>query len=425
MKVLLRLILLVLSVVGAWLGWEVIRAQRGRSAAAQAIRHEAWPRARSELFRYLRLHPSDAQSRLMLAETFVRDDSINGDQSAEMALDQLQRIPDTSPLGAKARTQEGRLRFLILNQPIRGEKLLRRALELDPESFDANYLLWKLLDVTGRMYLAEPFFWKAYEHCPIAERPERMREWYQTEFSPAAGAASLDQKMGFVDPKDDSHLVREFRRLQRFRLAEPDSAVAAAALSRLFLRRGIRIKAQEFLESARSVAGAFDDPYYVATWIGLWMELGEFERAEELFARWPGDRSGYEYWKWEGINCDEVRHDDRGAVAAFEKAGAVWPGALDWQLLFRKAHCLVRMKADRQAEQTRAQALSIERMMEPEIQRAVRLALQHIDDPEQIAVVVDFYRKLGRPREAEIWENHRLEVAQTRLPVAPSDLIHR
>ena len=63
-----------------------------------------------------------------------------------------------------------------------------------------KWSLWKLLDVTGRMYLAEPFFWKAYEHCPIADRPGRMREGYQTEFSPAAGAASPDQQMGFVDP---------------------------------------------------------------------------------------------------------------------------------------------------------------------------------------------------------------------------------
>jgi hypothetical protein len=149
------------------------------------------------------------------------------------------------------------------------------------------------------------------------------------------------------------------------------------------------------------------------------MDLGEFERAEELFGRWPGERSGYEYWKWEGIICDEVRHDDRGAVAAFERAGSVWPGGLDWQLLFRKAHCLVRMKADRQAEQVRVHALSVERMMEPEVQRSVRQALQHIDDPVQVAVVVDFYRKLGRPREADFWENHRVEVERTRPPVAP------
>lgn len=419
MKLLLRLILLLLSLGGAWLGWEVVRAQRGRSAGLLAIRHEAWPLARRELLRYLRLHPADAQSRLLLAEAYGRDDSIGGEESAERAIEQLQRIPDTSDLGSKARTQEGRVRFLVLNQPIRGERLLRRALELDPDSFDANYLMWKLLEMTDRMDIAEPFVWKACELCPAADRASHMREWYQTEFSPAAGTAPLDQKMGFVDPQDESYLIPEFRRLQQFRFSEPDSPVAAAALSRLFLRRGIRAKAQEFLESARSVAGAFDDPYYVASWIALWMDLGEFDRAEELFGRWPGEQRGYEYWKWEGIISDEVRHDDRSAVAAFEKAGAVWPGKLDWQLLFRKAHCLVRMKADRQAEQVRAQASSIERLMEPEIQRAVRLALKQMDDPEQVAVVVDFYRKLGRPREAEFWEKHRIEMARLRPPAAP------
>lgn len=423
MKHLLRLILVLLAAGGALLGWEVIRAERGRSAAAQAIRHEDWPKARNELLRYLRLHPADALSRMMLAETFASDDSINGDQSAAMAIDHLQQIPDTSPLGARARTQEARLRFLVLNQPIRGERLLRRALELDPQSFDSNYLLWKLLDVSGRMHLAEPFVWTAMERCPVAERPLRMREWYQTEFNPAAGAAPLDEKMGFRGPQGESYLIPELRRLQRFRFAEPDSAIAAAALSRMFLRQGIRAKAQEFLESARSVAGAFDDPYYVASWIALWMDLGEFERAEELFVRWPGEHSGYEYWKWEGIICDEVRHDDQGAVAALEKAGAVWPGTLDWQLLFRKAHCLVRMKSSVQADAARAQASSIEHMMDPEIQRSVRQALNHIDDPEQVTVVVDFYRRLGRPRETDFWENHRSELART--PAGPSDVSNR
>ncbi len=425
MKILLRLMLLLLAVGAVWLAWEVIRAQRGRAAAAQAMRHEAWPAARSDLYRYLRLHPGDPQSRLMLAEAYACDDTIPADQSAELALDQLQRIPDESALGAKARTQEGRLYFLVLNQPARGERLLRRALELDPESCDANYMLWKLLDVTGRMHLTEPYAWKAIEHCPAGDRPARMREWYQTEFSPAAGAAPLDEKMGFLGQKDESYLLPEFRRLQQFRFAEPDSAVAAAALSRLFLRRGIRAKAQEFLESARSVAGAFDDPYYVASWIALWMDLGEFEQAEQLFTHWPGERSGYEYWKWEGIICDEVRHDDRGAVAALERAGSVWPGGLDWQLLFRKAHCLVRMKADREAEQVRSHASSVEHMMEPEVQKAVRQALQHLEDPDQLAVVVDFYRKLGRPREADFWEAYRIAIAERLRSFAPAGALDR
>ncbi len=184
----------------------------------------------------------------------------------------------------------------------------------------------------------------------------------------------------------------------------------------------MRADAQKFLESAKSVAGAFNDPYYVASWIALWMDLGEFERAEELFARWPGERSGYEYWKWEGIICDEVRHDDRCALAALENAGAVWPGSLDWQLAFRKSHCLVRMKFRREADEARVQAAALESLMEPEVQRAVRTALTHLEDPKQIAVVVDFYRKLGRPREADFWEKHRIEVARTRTPAAPTSL---
>jgi tetratricopeptide (TPR) repeat protein len=262
------------------------------------------------------------------------------------------------------------------------------------------------------MHLTQPYFWKAYELGPEADRPQHMREWYQTEFSPTAAALPLDEKMGFTNSNDDSYLNAELRRLQQFAAAEPDSPIAAAALSRLFLRRGMRAKAQEFLESAQSIEVAFDDPYYVASWIALLIDMGEFERAEELFRRWPGEQSGYEYWKWEGIICDEVRHDDRGAVAAFDKAGNIWPGELDWQLLYRNAHCLVRMKADHEAEKARARALSIERMMELDVQIPVRQAMRHLDDAAQVAVVVDFYRKLGRIREAHYWETYRQQVAQ-------------
>src|SRR4029077_20376018 len=131
----------------------------------------------------------------------------------------------------------------------------------------------------------------------------------------------------------------------------------------------------------KSVAGAFDEPYYVASWIALWMDLGEFEQAEELFNRWPGEHSGYEYWKWEGIICDEVRHDDQAAVAALERAGSVWPGGLAWEVLFRTAPCLEGMEDDGQAEQARRQASAAESMMEPDIQKTVRQALKHLEDP--------------------------------------------
>jgi len=62
----------------------------------------------------------------------------------------------------------------------------------------------------------------------------------------------------------------------------------------------------------------------------------------------------------------------------------------------------------------------IERMMEPEVQIPVRQALKHLDDAAQVAVVVDFYRKLGRIREADFWETYRKQVARRPPPVTQS-----
>src|SRR5438874_222517 len=146
MKHLFRLIILLLLVGGGWLGWLVAKAQKSQAAGMRHMARQEWAQARTELSRYLRLHPGDETARLMLAEAYARDDSLEPVQAAQSAIDQLQRVADRSGLGAKARVQEARLRFLILNQPVRAEKLFRRAIQLDPDNYDANFMLWKLLD---------------------------------------------------------------------------------------------------------------------------------------------------------------------------------------------------------------------------------------------------------------------------------------
>ncbi len=65
----------------------------------------------------------------------------------------------------------------------------------------------------------------------------------------------------------------------------------------------------------------------------------------------------------------------------------------------------------REAEEVRSRAHAIELMMDKEIQERVRKAMGHLNDAREVAVIVDFYRKLNRPREAEFWENHRRNVA--------------
>lgn len=409
MKLSTRLAFIAAIACAGWLGWEVVRAHRGRTTAVRHFSRQDWAEARADLRRYLRLHPGDTRARLMLAQAFARDDSL-GALQVPGAIDQLQRIPDESPQGATARTMEGRLRFLILFQSVRGERLFRRAIAIDPDFYDAHYMLWKLLDMTSRTHLMEPVFWRVYELSLPDNRPELLREWFVSEFSHLASTAALDRKMGILAESEIPSPLGQSRRLQAFRAAEPESPIAGAALARLFLQEGRRDDAREFVEETDSLAGAYHEPYYVATRLAILLEFGEFEQVEECFNRWPEPRSGYEYWKWKAIILDEIRHDDSAAIAAYDRALGVWPGKEDWQLMHRKAHCLSRLGKNIEADEIRKTIARIEIAVQRDSIARLRMALAHLDDPAEVALLVDFYLKLDRGREAAKWEERRRQL---------------
>lgn len=411
---------LLFVVAGAfWLGWEVVRALRGHATAISHLSRQEWAEGRSDLRRYLRLRPGNAPARMLLAEAFARDESLDGAQATQSAIDQLQRIPDSSPLGAKARSQEGVLRFLVLHQPVRAERLLRRAIELDPNHYDAHYMLWKVLDLTSRSYLTEAVFWRVFELARPKDRPLILREWFLSEFSPGSGAESLDRMMGILKESEGPSVLAQYKRLHAFREAEPESPIARAALARLFLQEGKRDEALEFVEESGSLAGANNEPYYVATRVAILLDFGEFEQAEVCIERWPEPRSGYEYWKWKAIILDDVKHDDLAAIAAYDRALEVWPGNDDWALMHRKAHCYSRLGRNGEADEIRKSSARIESQMQRDSIARLRVALGLLDDPAEMARIVDFYTKLDRGHEAEMWEARRRELVASSGRVLP------
>src|SRR5207245_125436 len=117
--------------------------------------------------------------------------------------------------------------------------------ELDPNHYDAHYMLWKVLDLTSRPHLAEAVFWRVFELGPPPSRPELLREWFLSEFSPGSGAAPLDRIMGILEESETPSVPGQYKRLQAFRAAEPEAPIAGAALARLFLQEGRREQALE------------------------------------------------------------------------------------------------------------------------------------------------------------------------------------
>ena len=382
-----------------------MRAHRGLSAAKTLAEHGDWSNVRSQLRRYMQLHPRDARAHLMMAEALVKDDLLSTVERVTDAITYLQKIADDSPLAARARTQEARLRLLILHEPSQAERVFREAIRLDPTSFEAHYLLWHLLGLTGRSHSSEceAIFWQVYQLTPEVDRSVRLREWYLSEFGPGSWTAPFDRMMGFLNENEQPSALVEYRRLGRFRHADKDSPMVHAALAQRFWRDGEVQDAAEIIRKASSLNGAGDDPFFIATSVTVSLELGQFEQAERCFSQWKRSRDSYEFWRLHGILDEEIRRDSASAIRAYDAALKIWPGQSDWSLRFRKAHCLDRMGQTEQADDARRSAKTFEELLETDVHQELRKALGDLSDPNQLRKIIDFYQKLGRDREVDSW----------------------
>jgi len=401
----LRLLLITTSVLlSIWLGTVLLRAQRGFSIAADLTERGLWAQARPPLERYLWLHPSDDQARLLMAETLVRDDLLDPEQAVLEALDHLARIPDDSPNAPAAWTKEGRLRFFILHQPHLAERVLRRALAGEPENGEAAYVLWKLLDLTGRFESAEATFWIVHQQAPLKQRADRLRAWYMSQFFPLTANIDLERMMGVLGPNEEPTSITELRRYRRFQQTEPEQPLAYVCEAVWLHREGDPRSALKLLdETGKKLDDAHTDSFYVSTLMVVLVDLGEYERAEAAFGRWPPPHQGYDYWKWQAIVEDEIRGEGQAALDAYDKALGVWPGPVDWRLRNRKAGCLRRLGKQQDAERELARAKEIEILMDEYFQRRNRFMLGRLDRPTQLRPLQEFYDKLGRQREAQAW----------------------
>lgn len=376
------------------------------NSALRNIARGEFSLARSELEWCLRFHPKDAQARLLLAQAFALDNSLPSAEAVERAISQLQLIPDEATNAAEARTREGRLRLLILNQPMRAERLFRCAIELDPTHDDAWYLLWRLLNLTWRFHLTEPLFWQVYERSPDSTRAERLREWYLAEFGRGSLNAIFDRNMGFLGGIETPTDLTDLKRLNEFKLAEPDAPATYAAVARVLFHQGERDWAFRTLQEGERLETAFQDQYFVSTLVDQFLSRGWYNEAAACMARWPEPRDGYEYWRLLGIVADEVENNDSLAIEAYDRALQCFPGQNDWEVMFRKAHCLVR-KGDLQgAEKSRRMAEHVQKAFSKELHEGLRKALVRLDDARSLMPIVEFYDSIGRKRESSAWRRH-------------------
>lgn len=397
-------------------GIVLYRVETGLNRGLELLVRGHFTEAETTVDRYLSLHRDDPKAILVWAEAVISGNTRPPTEAAEMAIRRLQRIPDTAELAAEARMREGRLALLILHQPARAEQLLQHSVELDPMVLDSHYLLWKLLDLTERYQHSEPHFWQVYELTAESRRPERLREWYLSQFSPGTANADLDRKMGFLKQDQQSGPDTDLARIEQFYSSEPTAPTVVAALAQWYLRHRQRAEALELLMTIASDPQAAQDQFYLMTLCAAYLDLGRLAEARQAFERWPEPHSGFLYWSTAGRIFDLVDRDDPSAIDAYNKALAIWPGPAEWTLRHRKAQCQAR-HGDRAASvREREEAKVVEQLMEQPVHQKLRNALADLSRPETARQMAEFYDVLGRSREAKCWRE--LEVRLSARPAS-------
>ena len=397
----IALVACLLCLILAGLAWYV---HAGFGRAQRHLATEDFGRARDELRLYLRFFRDDPQALLKLAESYARDQDLAAEQSAQIAVRLLDRIPTSSPSSAEAKVQSGRLRLLILNQPCHAESDLRDSLAKDPDAFDANYMMWKLLDLTRRYHQVDPYFLKCMATAGHQQKSYLLRDWYFSQFSTFVAASQIDQLMGTTKPGESTEPLTEYKRFVVFSLAEEECALNHALLADWCEQYHIDVEKWEHFEDAWNRANNESAPYVFAILFDMLLEAGRFEEAEEVFQAWPEPRSGYDYDLRRGIYLMEIKESPQEAIEACRQAIARWPGTIDWQLHHRLSGLLVRVNKVKEAEQYRQEAERLQQLMEVNFHQDIREKLFTGNDDEVFAKMSQFYADIGRPVEAQAWK---------------------
>ena len=404
-------VLVVAAAVVTWMGLRVSgnreRAQRMIQRAQEENLPKLWHHARLELEDYLWFFRSDGDAQLLLVETLIHDDSMTHEDAVSKALTHLREISNDTPQGAQARATEGKLYLMMVHKLGQAEQALRQAIELNPKDEESHFLLWKLLELTGRADWSEDIFWRVYELTHPDRRPVRLRQWYMTQFFAPTANLMLERQMGLLGEEEVPSSDNEYERFDYFRKVEPDWPVAHAALAKWFLDETDPNFAKRMLDEAAEKLGdkRFEDPFFVATLIRCLTDLGQYEEARQAFERWPADKAGYDYCKWQAVLLSELDDDDERAVDLYEQALKAWPGPVDWQTRHRKKTCLQKLQKHQEAQKELEKAKQIEKLMERSQHTIVRDALANLGTLDCNNVMVTFYTNLGMQREADAWKD--------------------
>ncbi|MBS0264638.1 MAG: VCBS repeat-containing protein [Planctomycetes bacterium] len=336
--------------------------QRQRTAIRIAVQ-ERRPESLAPAQRYLENHPDDVLVRALAAKA-AADQSLH-----ELAIDLYQTLPH----------DRGRWEFIAalglarkhehLGRLAEAERHLRRALQLDPYSLEANERLGHLLQVEGRVWESGPFFYtqllqgkcRGDELLGMAGTERFFRGDEQIEIKDReTGESEILLKLGLARRLIyDNREAEAEQILQRVVAARPDLGEAQGRLGRMIVDRG------------------------------------EFDQFLKWFHGMPDvARNHPEVWYCQGLQARQLGQLD-GAVGCFLQALERSPNHLQANL--QMANCLERL-----GETRAAQGFSRRAELLAELDAHLNLVRGN-PDPNLIAKVVSVMEKMGRFWEAAGW----------------------
>lgn len=407
----------VLLLFGASAFWWQSSIRQNLEKAKQAVARGSWEIAIDRLDNHLRYKPEDAEAHLLIAESLVMSAGRSPAGKLEKAVSHLQQIPDTSPLAAKARLQEGRILLFLMKKPAAAERLLKESLRLDPDSLETSLLMWQLLDVTGRHIISDVYFWRAHELSSPSQRGLLLRDWFLSEFYPEQLHAALYSQMGVSAV---GQIPASVNLMVHFREAEPEASFLHAGLAKYYHDVGNLAGAMDLLKECPDVPSAMKDPFFVSVLFETLIDLGEFQKAKASFQEFPTPHEGYLYWRSEGMYHDYVQNNSEAAVVSIRKAMETAPAKFDWGLMTRLSVCLKKVGAVKDAEEMQARVDHLTRdVLTVEQTSLLRNLFIEPMRPDDAARFVDFYGKFGLEQEVSAWSDYKTSLMETQSALVP------
>ncbi len=355
--------------------------------------------AQIELEDFLTSNPDDYEAVQLLGEAWMADPRYQDRRGVEKIDELLERIPDDHPEALKARTRQAELALMDLQEVVRAERLLKRALKIAPNDAQANGMMWTVLQLTRRFMYAEPYYQKVYTNTAPSGRMKILSDWFVSQFRPFMSNAGYDKRLKFNDPP----MLAELKRYALFIDNEQVQQIPRAAAAKAHIQMEEPAEAVRLL-AVDEVDRVEHDPTYLSVLIEGLVGVGELDRAKTEFGNWPEDSRGYLYDSAAALIADEVDSDYPKAIELYRKCLPKWPGPVDIRMRNRYVACLKKAKRTKEAAEAEAAVNKvIDIFGDEKLQGTLTQCIGALPAPLAIEQFSRFYDQIGRQEEAKRW----------------------